>query len=246
MIQKISILFLFLNVSVFSTTFIPLSLDKQLEDANGVLRAKFSSLEYKKVSNDRIITEATFKIVESIGIKQSEIINKNNFKVIYPGGKWQDLDYRVSGAPSFKPNEEALLILKKTSMGYAVKGLGMGKYKIIETEDGEFYQSSVFPKHPSLGRITEDDFDSALIRKFGADLQKVKSDKFVNIPVQKEVVEKNKSGRFPASVERGPAQVELDSTKEASQSSNPIWIVVLFSLLGAISVYTIRRSKGHK
>ncbi|PIK14493.1 hypothetical protein [Halobacteriovorax sp. JY17] len=233
------------STSVLSSTFIPISLDKQMENASGVLRAQFKGVEYKKVSENQIITEATFRIIESVGIKQSEIINKNNFKVIYPGGKWQDLDYRVSGAPHFRASEETLLILKKTSLGYAVKGLGMGKYDIYKKDDVIYYKSSVFPDHASLGKISQKSFDNALIKRFGSALQKVKSDKFVNIPVENKVEMEARGGRFPASLERDPGSESLDHHSE-EQSGNPIWIVVIFSLLGAMSVYTIRRTKRRK
>lgn len=246
MLRKIlKIILLTFSTSVLSTTFIPLSLDKQMENASGVLKAEFIGLEYKKVSNDRIITEATFKMIESVGIKQSEIINKNNFKVIYPGGKWQNLDYRVSGAPTFSPGEETMLILKKTSLGHAVKGLGMGKYEIETGEKGTFYKSSVFPDHSHLGKISSKKFEEAIYNRFGSAMEKVKSDKFVSRPIQIKAIDNEFPGRSPASTDRSIASTPLDNSEE-STGSNPFWIVVLFSFLGAMSVYTVRRSKRNK
>gem|GEM_PF-741188 len=242
----ITLSILLYSTAVVSATFIPLSLEKQMENADGVLKGQFKGLEYRKISDNKIITEATFSIIKSAGIKQSEIVNKNNFKVIYPGGKWQNLDYRVSGAPSFQPNEEAVLILKKTSLGYTVKGLGMGKYQVVKNEDSEYYKSSVFPNHVKLGTISKNNFEDAILNEFGHGMKAVQSDKFVNIPLKS--LEKTtipSSGRFPASEKRGPASESLDSNEEDS-SGNPIWIVVIFALLGAMSVYTIRRSKRMK
>ncbi|WP_372654804.1 hypothetical protein [Halobacteriovorax sp.] len=246
MLQKIITLsILIYSTTVLSATFIPLSLEKQMENADGVLRGKFKGVEYRKISDNKIITEATFSIVESVGVKQSEIINKNNFKVIYPGGKWQNLDYRVSGTPSFKDDEEAILILKKTSLGYTVKGLGMGKYEVVKNEDNEFYKSSVFPNHVSLGEISKNSFETVILNEFGTDMKSVKSDKFVNVPVRYIEKKSSTSGRFPASVGRSPGSENLDQSEE-DNSGNPIWIAIIFGLLGAASVYSIRRSKRMK
>ena len=233
------------STSALATTFIPISLDKQMENASGVLKAKFAGIEYRKVSENEIYTEATFKIIESVGIKQSEIVNKNNFKVIYPGGKWQNLDFRVAGSPQFNKNEESVLILKKTSLGYTVKGLGMGKYDIHKNNENTFYSSSVFPGHASLGEISKKKFNEALIKRFGSVLKKVRSDKFVNIPSKTDREVNASSGRFPASITREPSSTALDNHDD-NQSANPVWIVVIFALLGAMSVYTVRRTKRRK
>lgn len=246
MLRKFIFLFLLIySTAVLSATFIPLPLDKQMENADGVLRAQFKGVEYRKISENKIITEATFSIIESVGIKQSEIVNRKNFKVIYPGGKWQDLDYRVSGAPNFHPGEETILILKKTSLGYTVKGLAMGKYEIVENDYGEFYKSTVFPDHVNLGKISKSLFEKVIINEFGSGMQPVKSDKFVNIPLKKVERVAPGSGRFPASEGRSPSSENLDQAEE-DNSGNPIWIVIIFALLGAMSAYTIRRSKRMK
>jgi len=228
---------------VSAATFIPLSLDKQLEDASGVLKGKFVGLSYRKMGENKIITEATFQIIESSGIKQRDIINKNNFKVIYPGGKWQNLDYRVSGAPSFKLNEEAILVVKKSSLGFVVKGLSMGKYLIKKNRDETYFKSSVFPDHAVLGKISIKDFNDSLVRTFGSPLEKVKTDKFVYIPKK---IEKKSSSRSPASASspRYIASETLDSNEEKSSTST-FWLVILFAILGGYSALSIKK-KNHR
>lgn len=231
------------SMVVCGATFIPLSLDKQLEDASGVLKGKFVGLSYRKLGENKIITEATFQIIESSGIKQKDIINKNNFKVIYPGGKWQNLDYRVSGAPSFKLNEETILVVKKSPLGFVVKGLSMGKYLIEKNREEVYLKSSVFPDHPVLGKISLKDFNESLVRSFGSPLVGVKTDKFVYVPTK---VKKKSSGRSPASVgnNRHIASEVMDSNEDKSSKST-FWLVILFAVLGGYSVLSIKK-KSHR
>ncbi|OUR93077.1 hypothetical protein A9Q84_21475 [Halobacteriovorax marinus] len=245
MIKFLAFLFIISIHSIVSAaTFIPLSLDKQLEDASGVLKGKFVGLSYRKMGENKIITEATFQIIESSGIKQRDIINKNNFKVIYPGGKWQNLDYRVSGTPTFKPNEVTLLVVKKSPIGFIVKGLAMGKYLIQESREETFYKSSVFPNHPALGKISIKQFNDSLVRSFGSPLVKVKTDKFVYVPNKDNRVV---SGRAPASIRnnRTIASETLDDNEEKSSSST-FWLVILFAALGGYSALSIKKKHHRK
>ena len=234
--------FLFISILTINysmgTTFIPLSLDKQFEDADGVIKGIFIGKEYRKINDRKIITEATFKILKSAGIKPSEIVNKNNFKVIYPGGKWQGLVYKVSGTPKFVQGEEALIVLKKTPFGFSVKGLGLGKYIIVKKYEKYFYKSSVFPGHDSLGSISQKELNSSLMKTFGETLESSTGDKFVFKPKKNIHIKK---GRMPASISsRVIASEQLDRKEE---SSNPFWIVLLFAALGIYSVFSIRRSR---
>jgi hypothetical protein len=221
-----------------ATTFIPLPLEKQFEDADGVIKGTYLGKEYRKINDRRIITEATFKINKSAGIKPSEIVNKNNFKVIYPGGKWQGLEYKVSGAPKFSEGEEVLLVLKKTPFGFAVKGLGLGKYIIVKKYEKYFYKSSVFPAHESLGKISQVDLNNSLLRIFGETLDSKMGDKFVFKPKKKIQIKK---GRLPASISNREISSEQLDTKE--ETSNPIWIIMLFAALGVYSIFSIRKSR---
>jgi hypothetical protein len=226
-----------INQITCAATFIPLSLEKQFEDAAGVIKGKFVGLEYRKISDGKIITEATFQIHSSAGIRPSEIVNKNNFKVVYPGGKWQGLGYAVSGAPNFKKGEEALVVLKKSPHGFAVKGLGLGKYIIVKSDNKEYYKSSVFPGHEKLGKISQREMNTSLNKIFGEVLENKTSDKFVFKPKQSIKIKK---GRMPASIsQRGPASEHLD--KKEDEGFNPLWLVLLFALLGSYSIFSMRK-----
>ena len=223
-----------------ATTFIPLSLDKQLEEADGVVLGEFKGLEYRKINDGRILTEATFKIIKSAGIKQSEIVNKNNFKVVYPGGEWQGLVYKVSGAPKFFKDEKSLLILKNTPYGYSVKGLGMGKYEIYKEFDKTYYKSAVFPGHAKLGKISSKTLNNSLEKMLGESLVTKSSDLFV---FKSNTTKKVKSeGRAPASVGNSRTVAEQLDKKE-EEASNPYWLVILFAFMGAYSAFSMRKHR---
>ena len=230
-------LLFFLSLQVGATSFIPISLEKQFEDADGVIKGKFIGLEYRKIEDGKILTEATFKIISSAGIKPSEIVNKNNFKVVYPGGKWQGLGYAVSGAPSFQKDEESLIILKKSSYGFAVKGLGLGKYSIVDEDNMKYYSSTVFPGHEKLGKISYRKMNDTLTKMFGESLVKKTGDKFV-YKSKKQFL--TKKGRTPASIAmRRPSSEHLD--KKDEESFNPLWLVLLLGLMGTYSILSIRK-----
>jgi hypothetical protein len=99
---KLSILSLILFATqAFSTIYIPTPLGDQIEDSYGVVRGIYKGKDYKKNSKGEIITEASFSLQETSGLKPGDIINKNNFKVTYPGGIWQGINHKYSGSPEF-------------------------------------------------------------------------------------------------------------------------------------------------
>lgn len=221
--------------SSFATTFIPVPIERQLKEAAGVIFAKFQGQSYKKTSDGEVITVGSFEVLKSIGVRNSDIINKNNFQVLYPGGKWQGLVHKVYGSPTFVNQELVVLILNKSKQGYYVKGLNMGKYNTF-VEDGKTYlKNAVFPTHLKLGRISLAKFELELETRFGGTFSKVNSDKYVfnkEEKIKKEIAE----NRAPASALNGNNKLVDEEKNEISI----VWLVFIFSVLGA---YSIHRSK---
>ena len=84
------------------TTFVPVSLDTQVKNAYGVIHGKFMGKTSKKIRTGDVVTEASFEILAMSGIPFREIVNQNNFKVLYPGGTWNGIVHSISGTPRFK------------------------------------------------------------------------------------------------------------------------------------------------
>ena len=222
----------FLTISYLqATTFVPLPLDRQLKTSYGAIHAIYQGSSYKKLSSGDVVTSASFKILETAGIKNHEIINKNDFKVLYPGGKWQGLVYRVPGAPTFKEGEEVVLLLNKGSRGFMINNLKMGKYEVFEEDGKRFLGSSAFRSHPKLGKISFYHFERKLLSVFGSNFETIHHDKY--IAYQND--DKN--------VGRSVASDDKLEEEQAETTMSIYWLVLVFGLMGSYSAYTMKRKR---
>ena len=168
-------IFFFLILSTIEAAlFVPIPLKTQIAESDGFVHGKFVEEKYKRSRTGQVLTEASFEVIYSSGDIQKSLINNNLFKVIYPGGKWQGVIHRVSGAPSFKQSEEVVLLIKNTNEGPILHNLGLGKYNIIRENKSVFLKSSIFPNHPELGKINYTKLQLKLINKRGKLKQKRK------------------------------------------------------------------------
>ncbi len=237
---KILILSYVLSITAaIATTFSPVPLDRQLRESDGVIHAQFKGANYKKLPNGEIVTMGSFKIIKSIGLRNSDIVNKNNFVLMYPGGTWQNKGYHVHGSPKFVMNEESVLILKKTEIGYRIKGLNLGKYSFERDSITKniYLSSSVFPNHPKLGKIMFSDFQHIIENHYDENFSIVNSDKYVHFSKKRKMRNTKESGRKPASFEEDMQSVSKDNKLHV------YWLVILLGALGVISLHLARRSK---
>ena len=230
MIRILLILFcLLFSLLAEATTYIPLALDRQLDDADSVIHGIYKGNSYKKLKDGEVVTELLFEVNHSAGIRPNEILAPKNFKVMIPGGVWQGVVYHVYGGPIFQEEEEVVLMLKKSADGFFLSNLALGKYQVF-TQDGQKYlRSAVFPDHHSLGRIQWEMFDRQLNSIFGAGFTNTFGDKVVAV---------ERSDRYQTT--RGPASLESEQNRQ-QRSSSPFWAIVVLGLLGASSAYFIKR-----
>ena len=165
--------------STLATIFVPIGLDQQLKEANGVIHGTFTGSVSKKLPNGEVVTENTFKLINKSGIAAGEIINEHNFKVLSPGGEWQGLVHHVEGSPTFTKGEEVILLLQNGKFGLEIYGLGMGKYKIKKEDRETIIYSSIFPKHKKLGNISIAELNRALTKAYGEPFQRLKGKRYV-------------------------------------------------------------------
>ncbi|MFZ8934035.1 MAG: hypothetical protein ACO20H_00450 [Bacteriovoracaceae bacterium] len=215
------ILLFFVSLSCFGANYYPLPFSKQLLDSQGVIRAVFNGSKVRKLSSGRIMTEGSFKILESAGISPAEIINPDDFKVLYPGGVYQGLVYKNTGTPEFKVGEEVILILSKKSGSFSIHNLSLGKYKVMRERKGNYMVSEVFPNNNNIGKKTIEYFNQYVQKRFNQSL----SNKYRNV----DRVNTLNQQRKIASIEEG-------SSEEAGNRFEMFWIVLLLIGLSALSI----------
>ncbi len=232
------LLFIFVIAKgALATIYYPLTLSQQLDESIGVIHAKFNSSTYKKLPNNQIVTQLSFKILRVSGVKYSEIINKNDFQIIIPGGKWQGLVYSIPGSPTFEMGKEFILLLSRNKQGFTLSNLGLGKYDIKRNGPNVSIKSSVFPNHNLLGSIDMKEFNELVEERFGEPLHLHSADKVVYVP---------KNTNTKKVKERTPATSSLKNTDtEESEKSNikqlMLMFVFVFGVLGYLSRKKILR-----
>lgn len=231
--SSIILLFLLVSFVAMGATFVPISLDHQLRESSGVIRGEYLGSSYKKSANGDVITEASFKLKSMAGLKHHQIINKNNFKIIYPGGKWQGVVYQVTGSPEFKKGEDAILLISKGPLGYMPTNLALGKYSIDREFGKEFISSVVFPSKDNLSQIPYEKFNQKIEDRFGSGLGEVNLDKFV-YKGKEETSQLKSKGRKPASI------------SEEEQEENNYGMMGLVALLAFLGFYSAFLSKSNQ
>lgn len=215
-----------LSFSVHGTTFYPLSIDKQLEESDAVLRGIHLGSTVKRINN-KIFTEHSFKIVSSSGIAQGSIYNRNDFKVYSLGGSYAGLTRFIEGSPKFKKDGESILVLKKAPYGYIVNNLSLGQYEIFWENNRQYLKSKIFPTHPKLGQISLQYFDGLVDEIIGEKLKKPLLDKYIH---QKKV--SNYKGNKNRKDRRAPAGSNKNKSSNENDESGLFWPMVIFAILG--------------
>ena len=223
------------SLSLLATTFIPLPVEDQIDATDSVVWATNESKAYKKLPSGEVVTEYSFKLLQTSGLSEHKIVSPNSFKILAPGGLWLGRYYQVHGVAEFKKGESALLFLKQTPHGWFVNNLSMGKYKIIEDTEGTWFKNTVFPDHPKLGLISLKQMNQMLEHKFDTPLVGIDIDKYVHKTMDSQHAESKNS-----SSSRKPASIE--EALEPSESGYGImWMMFFFGILGFI--YRVRARK---
>lgn len=228
---------IFWAFGIFSTTYLPIPIERQILESDAVIEGKFVGELYKRLPSGDVVTQASFASIKSSGLLSSEVVNPSDFKVLYPGGKWNGIVYHVYGAPKFEIGKEYVLLIKKNDYGYFPSNLSLGQYD-IESKNGEKYiSSSVFKNHPTLGKINYSKFNELLRKNFGHDLSYERAEQSVYIEETEGPIE-NELTRIPASNDNEKiGDVNTDR-------SVIIWHAITLTVMGVIvSLYRKYDSK---
>lgn len=230
---------------VKGTTFVPVPLATQVRNSSGVLQGRFVSSSSKKVKTGEVVTEAIFKVDKVAGIAPDKITNSNNFKVLYPGGAWQDIVYKVHGTPTFTPDEEVVLFVSNGPYGFQLVNLALSKYKVIRSKNKVYLQNAVFPDHAELGSVSFAELNELLEARFGLPLQKV-VDRHVSHTRSENKNLYTRGRRLSRGIASTSSAEEPSEDKFGSSESDSnviLWIVLIFALLGGVPALISRSER---
>ena len=216
---------LLMSATAQAATFIPISYDEQIRKADAIVHAKFKGKAYKKIGEGDIVTVNSFILEGSSGISHSALINKNDFKIISPGGVWDNRTYKYSGSPEFRQGEEVVLFLKKTPSGYQVNNLSLGKYSIVEEGQEKYIKNSVFPEHPRMKPIK--------LKALQEKLSYLGKEEIKLLDQRKSYVVDNndKNGNGTGGSKRSPASFANDEKNREGEKDSTFSLYALFALL---------------
>lgn len=242
-----SFFYFLLSWNVLATTFLPISIKSQIDESYGVFHGRFLKKNFKILnSSDQVVTVASFYVLGSAGIKRNEMLNNNEFKIMYPGGAWQGIVYNVHGTPEFHPNEEAIVLVSKTAEGLWVHNLSLGVYKIERKNGRDYLISTVFPNHPRFGRTAFSKFEEILINKFGEILSFKKGDKSISSNGKSsENFNTLKNSTVIKLNQRSIASV-IDNNEDENleeKGFDNFWPIVILAFLGAFSTISFKRAR---
>jgi hypothetical protein len=156
----LSLIIFCLGSNARTTTFIPISLDQQVESSNAAAEVQLINTKVFKNIENRITTEYEFKVISPINLEANNFKN-GILKLNLPGGSLNGIHMVISGAPSFANNEKAFLLLKLVNNEAYLSNYSVGKFNIQKINGEEFLVNEVFPKTPGVGMIKK----SAMIKK---------------------------------------------------------------------------------
>ena len=219
----------------FGTTFIPTSVAERINYSDGIVGGNYLGKSVKKLPSGQVVTEHSFKVSKIAGISPSSIVNKNNFKILVPGGAWNGSVHKISGTPTFKRGEEVVLMISEGPFGYIMPDLSFSKFNYQSIDGKKFLVSPIFSNKPGVGKISLDDFQKISEDHFGSKLAHFNIDKFIDKPSFVPTIKKGRrvNPRAPAS----------EKTEEKESNSPFIWAVFALGILGFFSTTLYKGGK---
>ncbi len=155
-ILLIQIMFCFINCNLAKATmFLPISLEKQVEEATFALETKFVNGRVFKNQAGEIMTEYSFDVLDSYNLDPDDL-DAGQLKITMPGGTFEGITSMIDGAPQFSLGEKSFLLLKKIHSRIYISNFSLGKFKIQEINGKTYFVSEVFPMNPHMGRISKE------------------------------------------------------------------------------------------
>lgn len=230
--MRIILISIMLSLPALSTTFNIQPVDRQLQEASGVLVGHFLKKKSVRLENGRIATQMVFKAQQEWGMNTDQF-GMTEVIVHFPGGQIDEEHSQVQGVPTFVVGEKVAIMTKTFENRYWGLNLGLGTFKVVNYGKKTMLINSLFPEHPEVGQLRLEDF-RALVRDIKGEGLKV-----VRTEVPSLV-------RAPASVPEGKNRsvaskdVEGENTEEPSGPST-LWLAMILALAGG--VYRMRKAR---
>lgn len=222
--------FLLVVGKALATTFIPVSIKKQIVESDGIVKGEVVTTSSFEDESGKILTRVFLRADKWIGVKPEE----SHLEVFYPGGKIGDKVQLVYGAPKFKTGEKVVLFLKEGQDHLWVQNLALGKFMIKKYGSVDILINSVFPNHPEAGQIPLTNFYelTKVIKK--KDFRERFKDKY-EIEAEKAVYNRgDKKSRAIAS---------LQHKREDNLSVG--WLLALLGIMGGVFSF-LRRKQDYQ
>lgn len=236
---------LVLRASVsWGTTFFPVSIERQLKEADAIVQGHYKGQFYKKLKSGEVVTVTTIAISKAAGFDRGEIFNTQEIEVIHPGGVWQDVVYRVDGTPRFQADQEIVLFLKKRTHGYWVNNLALGKFSLIEQPEKRMslLVSDVFPEKKDVGRIDYESFNKLVKSRYGKGLETlVAAANRVRVFNPTETSTPGKDGNAKDTGRTVASDANFHSGESTPKNSAHYWWpIIVLGLLGFVSLTQLK------
>lgn len=221
-------LLIVLSNVAFATTYVPVSIKKQIVESSGILQGEVLATSSLEDSNGRIITKVFLRADKWIGVNP---VN-NHLEVFFPGGKVGDRVQTVLGAPSFKNGEKVVLLLKNNNEKNWMLNLSMGKFMIKRYGVSEVLINSVFPNHPEVGQMPINSFYELAQSIKKTSFKERFKDKY-EIQAQKQASTKYLIG--------GRTVASVDKSSQGADNLNTTWLLIILGAIGGL--FTILRGR---
>jgi hypothetical protein len=227
----ISGIFFFLEFSIRSEAIasseLKFLLENQIAKSKGLFFGVFKERIYKKLKGKTIITEYTFVINKSIGLKIRNILNRKNFKVLHLGGTWLGDSKGIVALPKLKKNKEYVIFIKKEKEGFFFSDSKLGIYEIERGQKGRILYPLLKSRRKKLGGLNIIEFEDKIKKYFWKETLDYDNQKYF---VHSRSKKKARNRRMPASIDG-----ELE--KSADGPLDFLWPILVIALLGAYQVY---------
>ena len=209
--------------NVFGTTFVPISIKTQINEANSIVYGEVLSKEPETNEEGLVVTKFVLKLDRWIGLENFE---GKELSVFTPGGKLKEQVVEIPGAAKMNLGEKVMLLLgKDETENYWVKNLGLGKYSAKKIGNGIVLVNQVFPMDPKIGQIRMERFVGLAERLKKQEFKVRFKDKY-EIQAEKQV----KYRKLTKGKGRNIASVE--ASEHANSKMNALWLVLILGLLG--------------
>jgi hypothetical protein len=232
--HKLWILFVFLQSTLaFGSTFVPVSIKKQIKEADGLVYGKVINSSAVAIEHGEIATKVFLRLDKWIDVEPSN----NHLEVYYPGGVLGDRATRVEGTPTFKLGEDVVLFIGKDQKGRSwVRNLGVGKYSEKSIGKKKILVNQMYPFHPQMGQMPSSYFFQLAERVKNKKFKERFKDKY-------EIQQAKKKRTVSASLGVGRAVASTGSNVPAEKESNfsVFWLLTILGLMGGVAAFKNKR-----